>query len=167
MEDPMRSVRYVVPALIALFASATLAFAAFNQSHAHLSGANEVPPVDTHGQGQATFKLSEDGTQLEYELNAANLSSPILQAHIHLGPAGENGPVVAFLFGPVPAPGVVNNGRLSSGTIEANDLIGPLAGQPLSELVEAIEAGNTYVNVHTDQNGGGEVRGQILVPHIQ
>ena len=60
---------------------------------------------------------------------------------------------------------------IATGTITAADLVGPLAGQSLSELVEAIEAGDAYVNVHTNDGGpvtdepgdipGGEIRGQI------
>jgi hypothetical protein len=40
-------------------------------------------------------------------------------------------------------------------------LIGPLAGQPFSALLNQMQAGNTYVNVHTVQNPAGEIRGQI------
>jgi hypothetical protein len=50
---------------------------------------------------------------------------------------------------------------LATGTITAADLVGPLAGQPLSALVDAMEAGETYVNVHTSQFPAGEIRGQI------
>jgi len=50
---------------------------------------------------------------------------------------------------------------LAEGTITASDLVGPLAGQPLSALIEAMRAGNTYVNVHTVQFPAGEIAGQI------
>lgn len=138
---------------------------------AHLSASQEVPTNPSLAQGQAIFKLSSDGTELEYRLIVANLDNPVA-AHIHLGPAGVNGPVVAFLFGPA-APGTgQTSGVIATGTITAADLVGPLAGQPLSELVEAIEAGDAYVNVHTNDGDsstaggpgdipGGEIRGQI------
>jgi hypothetical protein len=55
------------------------------------------------------------------------------------------------------------DGVYVEGTITASNLVGPLAGQPLSALLDAMRAGNTYVNVHTSANAGGEIRGQIRV----
>jgi hypothetical protein len=130
---------------------------------APLSGAEEVPAVDTKARGIGLVKLSADGESLSYKLNVANIQD-VLQAHIHVGPAGENGPVVAFLYPPGPPPVLIpgrSDGKLASGTITSANLIGPLAGQPLSALVNEIRAGNTYVNVHTVQNPGGEIRGQL------
>ena len=138
---------------------------------AHLSASDEVPSNESLAQGQAIFQLSADGTQLDYTLIAANIDNVVF-AHIHLAPAGVNGPVVAFLFGPAAPGGGRFSGVLAQGTITADDLIGPLAGQPFTALVDAMLAGNTYVNVHTDDGvapGGtgpgdlpaGEVRGQI------
>ena len=131
-----------------------------------------MPARDTLGRGFASFKLSPDGTELEYRLIVSNIEN-VVASHIHVGPAGVNGPVVAFLFGPA-APG---DGRLQGvigqGTITAANLMGPLAGQPLRALVEEFEAGNTSVTVHpndgvppTDTGAGdfpgGEIRGQIF-----
>jgi CHRD domain len=65
---------------------------------AHLSGDEEVLPRDTLAQGQAIFHLSKDGTSLAYMLIVANIEN-VVQAHIHVGAPGVNGPVVAFLFG--------------------------------------------------------------------
>ena len=125
----------------------------------HCKGQNEVLPVTTRGQCQANFKLTADGTGLEYRLNVANLEA-VTQAHIHLAPEGSNGPVVAFLFGFVPE-GSSESGSLAQGIITAADLIGPLAGLTIDDLVDEILNGNTYVNVHTQNNPPGEVRGQI------
>jgi CHRD domain len=138
---------------------------------AHLSGRDEVPSNESLAQGQAIFHLSADGTQLDYKLIAANIDNVVF-AHIHFAPAGVNGPVVAFLFGPAAAGGGRFSGVLAQGTITADDLIGPLAGQPLTALVDAMLAGNTYVNAHTNDGvapagtgpgdlPAGEVRGQI------
>jgi hypothetical protein len=130
----------------------------------HLTGDEEVPPRATAAQGQAIFQVSPDGESVRFRLQVANIEN-VLQAHIHLGALGTNGPVVVFLYPPAP-PAVLIPGRfdgaLGEGTFTAADLRGPLAGQPLSVLIEAIRGGNTYANVHTSQFTGGEIRGQIL-----
>jgi hypothetical protein len=164
------------PVLVCLttgaLACAGVAYAdSFRNFSTHLTGANEIPARDTPAQGQATVKIAEDGSALFCKLMASNIDN-VTQAHIHLGPPDQNGPVVAFLYGLVPPNGGPQNGRLSETTVTAADLRGPLAGQPLSVLIDAIRSGNAYVNVHTD-NGvappnegqgdfpGGEVRGQL------
>ena len=53
------------------------------------------------------------------------------------------------------------DGILAQGTITEDDLIGSLAGSSLSDLIELMASGGAYVNVHTTQNRGGEIRGQI------
>jgi hypothetical protein len=138
---------------------------------AQLSGANEVPSRDTQARGQAVFRLSADGTALSYQLVVANIEN-VVASHLHLGPAGQNGPVVVFLFGPATSGGGVANGVLAQGTITAANLVGPLAGRSLDALMAEIAAGNVYVNVHTNDGvaptntgpgdfPGGEIRGQI------
>jgi hypothetical protein len=128
---------------------------------AALSGSEEVPPVDTDAIGLASFTLSEDETELQYTIGISSISN-MTQAHIHLGAQGENGPVVAFLFEQA-RPGAVSAvGLQVEGVITSDDLLGPLAGSELADLIAAIEAGNAYVNVHTTQNPAGEIRGQIL-----
>lgn len=129
----------------------------------HLKGENEVPAVETNAQGQATFKLSKDGESIQYKLIVANIEN-VFMAHIHNAPAGENGGVVVWLYPSPPPPQLIEGrfqGVLAEGTITADDLIGNLAGQSIEDLLDEIKAGNTYVNVHTSQNPGGEVRGQI------
>ncbi len=85
-------------------------------------------------------------------------------AHIHMGAMDENGPVVAWLFPSNPPPVTVEgrfSGVLAAGIITAATLTGPLQNQMLQDLIDMIKAGKAYVNVHTLQNGGGEIRGQI------
>ncbi len=125
---------------------------------AELDGGAEVPPVVTDGSGRARFRADRRWTELRYELTLDDVEG-VTMAHIHLGPEGENGPVAAFLFGPT-AP-VDGDGRLVRGVLTADDLIGPLAGSPLSALLVELQAGNAYVNVHTTTVPSGEVRGQI------
>jgi CHRD domain len=138
---------------------------------AHLSGAEEVPERDCPGQGEAVFQLNTDGTELSYRVIASNIDN-VVQSHIHLAPAGVNGPIVLFLYGLVPSGGGSQNGVLNSGKATASDLIGPLSGHPLSDLVTNLRTGGAYVNVHTNDGvsptntgcgdfPGGEIRGQI------
>ena len=63
---------------------------------AHLTGDQEVPPVETRAQGQIILHLSKDGTVLSYKLIVANIEG-VTQAHLHLAPAGVNGPQAGFL----------------------------------------------------------------------
>jgi hypothetical protein len=128
--------------------------------HATLEGEQEVPPVDSDAKGFAIFRSSNDGTELEYKVIVANIEN-VTAAHIHLAPIGENGPIVAFLFNPETPTEGSTNGVLAEGTITSADLVGPLEGATLSELIDEIEAGNTYVNVHTVEHPDGEIRGQI------
>jgi len=124
---------------------------------AHLSGDNEVPARDTDAAGQAIFNLSKDGTVLHYKLIVSNIKN-VLASHIHTAPAGVNGGVVAFLF---PGPPVADqDGILAEGDITEENVIGAFAGD-FDALIDAMRNGNTYVNVHTTQYPGGEVRGQI------
>ncbi len=156
----------LLAAVGALYA-ATQAFAAPPQQPrnfvAVLSGDEEVPPADTQARGQAKFQLSADGTELHFRLIVANIEN-VTMAHIHLGPRGVNGPVVAWLYPDGPPPDLIEgrfNGVLATGVITADDLVGQLAGASLEDLIDEIKAENTYVNVHTSQFPPGEVRGQI------
>jgi hypothetical protein len=140
---------------------------------AHLSGDNEVPANDSRGEGEIKLQLSPDGQSLHYRVISSNIHNVVV-SHIHLAPAGVNGPVFVFLFGPVAAAGGRTDGVLATGTITAANLVGPLAGHPLSDVIAAFEAGNAYANVHTNDGvaptgtgpgdlSAGEIRGQVLV----
>jgi hypothetical protein len=129
----------------------------------HLTGDQEVPAVSTRAQGQAIFQLNKERTELRYKVIVANIHN-VTMAHIHLAPAGVNGPVVAWLYPAAPPAQLIPgrfNGVLAEGILTEDDLVGMLAGESLETLVEQIMAGNTYVNVHTLQFPPGEVRGQI------
>jgi len=144
---------------------------------APLSGGEEVPANASKGRGVAIFQLSPDGTELDYRITASNINN-VHMAHIH-GPAaaGSNTGVVVWLFpSTTPGAGPLGSGRhdgvLATGTIRAANLVGAFAGQPLSVLVDAIESGQAYVNVHTNDGMGevqtgigdlqfGEIRGQL------
>jgi hypothetical protein len=134
---------------------------------ADLNGLQEDPSVSTTGHGTFTAKIDDDNQVIEYELTYADLEGGnTLFAHIHFGSHDHNGGVAAFLCGgstkPAPCPNV---GGTVTGTIGPADVIGP-NGQGIEpgawgEFVNAIRAGHTYVNVHTQRWTGGEIRGQI------
>jgi hypothetical protein len=168
----LRRLLSVVAALFLVIAMSGVTTAATGPIYvAPLNGDDERPQRETRARGVAMFMVSADGSEIVYQLNAANIEN-VVQSHIHLGGTEDIGPVVTFLFGPVPADGGRFSGVLSRGTITASDLIGPLAGHPLSDLLDAIESGNAYVNVHTSDGvappdtgpgdfPGGEIRGQL------
>ncbi|MET0565163.1 MAG: CHRD domain-containing protein [Acidimicrobiia bacterium] len=148
-------------ALVAVSVAAPALGAGSRTYTARLSGDVEVPtPTSSEATGKATFTLSKDGTVLSYKVTvskAESMSTGVVQAYIHLGPVDVVGPVVVNL---VPSQGVAK-GVLAEGVITASNLLGPFQGQPLGDLIAEIEAGNTYVNVHTTAYPAGEIRGQI------
>jgi hypothetical protein len=131
----------------------------------HANGSMEVPVRDTQGQAQAIFHLSNDGNSLEYKLIASNIVD-VTQSHIHCGAPGVNGPIVIFLygFGPTVSP----NGVLSEGVAtDANVIPRPASAQcpggvaNLQDVIDKMNSGGAYVNVHTVAFPGGEIRGDI------
>lgn len=124
-----------------------------------LKGDFEVPSVETAALGISLFRYTQDTSALYFVLGVNHIQD-VTMAHIHLAPPGVNGPVVVPLFvGPAiegPFAGVLNRGKITS-----EDLVGPLEGMTIPDLVKEIRMGNTYVNVHTVQHPGGEIRGQI------
>ena len=141
-------------------------------SSTHMKGEHETPPRDTVAQGQAIMKFSADGQSVTYKVIASNIDN-VVASHIHIGAPGVAGPAVVFLYGNAPAGGGRHDGVLSEGTFTAANFVGTLAGHPMSDLLAAMAAGNTYVNVHTNDGVGsantgpgdfaaGEIRGQII-----
>jgi hypothetical protein len=163
MEANMKRLRYLIAAVLLALVVVGTASATGQLFVANLSGAEEVPPRETIASGQALFSLSRDGKTLHFKIGAMNIAN-ITQAHIHVGPRGANGPVVLWLYPDAPPATLIPgpfNGVLNRGAATAADLVGPFAGQPLSALIEALENGNAYVNVHTSQFPPGEIRGQV------
>lgn len=170
----MRTIRLLVVLVLVLLATASTALAHDDgelEFATRLSGDQEVPARVTKAKGEAEFSLSADGSQLHFKLKVEKINN-VVAAHIHLAPSGSNGAIVALLYGPMAPNGGKIKGTIAEGTITAANLTGPLAGQPLSALIAAMQAGNTYVNVHTNDGSdpantgpgdfpGGEVRGQI------
>jgi hypothetical protein len=120
----------------------------------NLSGNEEVPPVQTEATGVAEF-IPIGPDSIAYSVNATNIEGATA-GHIHLGKEGENGPVVVTLFkydSPM-------NEVSENGTITADTLEGPMAGKQIFDLATAGANGTLYVNIHTEQNPNGEIRGQ-------
>ncbi len=126
---------------------------------AKLSGSDVVPPVKTGASGEATFNKGKDTNEMTYKLHVKDLENAT-SAHIHEGKKGRNGPPVVSLFNG-PRKETKFSGMLAEGTITAKDLSGSLKGKTIKDLIDMIEAGNAYVNVHTDKYPDGELRGQI------
>jgi hypothetical protein len=134
-----------------------------------LAGQNEVPPRETQARGVATFRVSEDGTSMDFKLNVANIEN-VVGAHIHSGTDGVNGPIVVGLYS-APNGGGRIQGTIAQGTVTSADVTGPFAGS-LSAVIAAMRSGNAYVNVHTNDGvaptntgpgdfPGGEIRGDF------
>jgi hypothetical protein len=150
-------------ALVATLLGSSAAGAAEQVYTAKLEGASEVPKVESKAAAEATFTVSPDSQKIEYTLMVRDVND-ITMAHIHLGAAGKNGPVVVRLY---PASGTSklikgqDNGELAKGEITAASLQGPEKGKPLSVLIKAIQDGDAYVNIHTAEHKAGEIRGEI------
>lgn len=149
--------RGIAAALIAIGLSlaAVTAHAQTAQYQASLTGGSVVPAVTTSATG--TFAMTVEGITATYTLDVGSIQNATA-AHIHIGAAGENGGVVAILFSPSdPA-----NSIAASGTI--TELVGDLADDIVG-FGTALAEGRLYVQVHTEANPPGELRGQI-VPQI-
>jgi hypothetical protein len=137
-----------------------------NNYIATLNGQNERPTaVVTNATG--SFTLADDGAQMTYVLNVSGLTGTVSGAHIHaiprsgVAPADTTGGIVVNLN---PATNVAT-GLLAQGTItQANILgLGGAAAISMDSLRTLINAGRTYVNVHTTpSNPAGLIRGTIV-----
>jgi hypothetical protein len=129
---------------------------------ARLTGASEVPPVQTDASGYTDLDVErEDGQRVvDYHLYITNIEG-VTQGHIHRGTSSENGPVVVSLFNASTPTTPVPGGQVAEGHITSADLMGPLQGMQLDDLIALMQNGTAYVNVHTEQNPEGEIRGTV------
>jgi CHRD domain len=153
--------------ILALTASVLSAPATHSQTErfsASLSGANEVPPINSAG--TADFQMSIQPGAISFSLSFADLSSPISVAHLHFAPSKVAGGVMIFLCGggnqpPCPA---TTSGSIT-GTITAANVTGPalqgIAAMDLDSALEAVRDGLSYANMHTTNFAGGEIRGEV------
>jgi hypothetical protein len=135
-----------------------------------LTGLKEVPVISTTGHGSFTARISNNDSQIEWELSYADLEGAVQQAHIHFGPPNNTGNISVFFCtnlgnGPAGTQPCPASPATINGVITAADVIGP-AGQgieagALNELIAAIRDGKTYANVHTTKWTNGEIRSQL------
>ena len=145
----------LVFSLVGTLAIAGAANAKELKFEADLSGAAERPtPVVTEGVGDAKFET--DGTSVAFELKWDDLSTPAFAAHIHCGGPEAAGPVGVTLFA-----GAMGTEGEVQGTFTAPDPGNACGWDDLSDVLAAMSAGTAYVNVHTTQHRGGEIRGQV------
>jgi CHRD domain-containing protein len=127
-----------------------------------LDGYQETPSVSTTGNGD--FKAVVDGDEIKYRLRYSNLESPVVVAHIHFGQRHVAGGIIAHLCGGDGKPACPQSGEVK-GTITAADVKGPagqgIAAGELDEVARAMREDSVYANVHSNQFGSGEIRGQL------
>jgi len=130
---------------------------------AKLTGFQESPPKLTNGTG--SFHATVSGGTLSYTLTYSGLSSPAVAAHIHFAQTGVNGSVFLFLCGGNGTPPCPAGGGTVSGTVTAAAILSvPSQNITAGDLAGAIRillSGDAYVNVHTTNFPGGEIRGQV------
>ncbi len=125
-----------------LMTGASLAQAEMLTFKAELTAASEVPPAaDSKGTGTATVMVDTDAKKLNWEVVSKDLTGAATAAHIH-GPAaaGENaGPMIDI------------SASIDKGTADLTD----------AQLAD-LQAGRTYINIHTEKYPDGEIRGQLM-----
>ncbi len=151
----MRSVTLLLALMAALMLAAPPAYAIPIHLFTALSGANEVPVVPSPGTGQALVTLDAAANTLLLNVTFSGLLANTSMAHIHCcAPLGVNAGVATT----VPAFPGFPLGVTSGSYLQTLDLTA--AGSYIAGLL----AGNTYLNIHTTANPGGEIRGQLRVP---
>ena len=130
---------------------------------AQLNGANEppIPGINTGAFGSATVIVDMAARTVTYKVDVFNLPSGVTASHIHVGAVGTAGPVVVNFAPPVPA----SNDFGFSGVVKDTEfLLRPDQGiRSADDMFQAILGGNSYVNVHSSVNPGGEIRGQLVL----
>lgn len=126
--------------IAALLLSAT-AWAEEMRIPVSLSGSESVPAVETAGSGEGMIVVDEN-RRISGSVTTENV--PATMAHIHHAPADANGPVAIPLE-----------------QTDENTWSVPENTQLTEAQYESLKKGNLYINVHTEENPAGEVRGQL------
>jgi CHRD domain len=181
MKATLRLLAVLVIAAVAALPST----AAAQEVQAHCDGYQVVSSQSSHGAATFRAKVDRIAKTIQYELDYSNLDGDIIQSHIHFSRPGSNGGIVLFLCtnaGNTPAsatpaplcPGT-RDGTVT-GTLQAGDVVYlPFGNQfppppsgtqgiapgDFDDVVRALDAGATYVVVHTKAVPTGELRGQL------
>jgi hypothetical protein len=115
-----------------------------------LTGAEEAPgPGDADATGQADLTLNQGQNEVCFDISWADIDGTVFAGHIHVGPAGDPGPIVVTLF---------------TGSFAGTDSVSGCVQNVDADLIKAIrhDPSAYYVNVHSRPNfPGGAVRGQL------
>jgi len=127
-----------------------------------LAGANETPApgVLTGAFANATVTLDLNTQTVSWNIDVFNIPSGTNNAHFHVGGPGLAGPTVVNVAFPA---GISNDYNLSGSATAANLLVRADQGiRSWDDFIQALLGGQTYLNIHTIVNGGGEIRGQVI-----
>ena len=130
------------------FLGVTAAQAASLSFTVRLTGAQQVPAVHTTGAGTAKLTYDPATRVVTWRISFSHLSSAVTMAHLHDAPAGRNGPAALWL---------THQGRAVTNPITGRATLSPA-------VAKEFLAGDLYINLHTKDHPGGELRGQIEPP---
>lgn len=141
-------IKLIRPALTAAALSGFLltgipAFAAMESFKADLKGSSEVPATTSKGTGSVDASYDTTSKKLTWTVTYSGLTGPATAAHFH-------GPAAATANAPPEVP-------------LTGDMASPMKGSATLTDAQAADltAGNMYFNIHTADNKGGEIRGQV------
>ena len=141
---------FLRPALVVLPCAGVIAFASPSMADmmkmkADLKGANEVPPTQTSGNGSVDVTYDSASKKLSWKGTYAGLTGPATAAHFHgPGPSGKNAAVMVPIF----------QGPAAKSPFEGSATLNDAQAKALMD-------GEMYVNIHTEKNKAGEIRGQV------
>jgi hypothetical protein len=157
------------PSTKSLFAAAALLLGMSVQAQAQtvrltaiLSGGSEAPAqVLTGATGTGEVLVNMATQDVTYTIRIFNIPSGTTAGHFHVGSAGTAGPVVVDL---APPPQISNDfvltGTATAASLRPNQERGI---RDWTDFIQSLVGGQMYLNIHTNVNPGGEIRGQLTV----
>lgn len=153
---------FMAAAAIFVLGTASTAQAQTINLIANLSAANETPApgVLSGAFGTATVTVDMATQTVSWNINIFNMPSGTNNAHFHVGGPGLAGPTVVNIAFPA---GISNDYNLSGSATAANLLPRNEQGiRSWDDFIQSLLGGQTYINIHSVVNPGGEVRGQVV-----